>query len=151
MGIGINVVAPFDATPHDLTRLGAGACQRPDVSRARRNRRAAHGKDARHPFTKTVPIGVGATHDFVAEVAEICGVEPKKDLSRLRQPWWSKSVDSTYLTGKRVFLFGDATHVKTAARIARDEMGFEVVGLGCYNREFARSIRQLGKEFGVEP
>jgi hypothetical protein len=58
---------------------------------------------------------------------------------------------STYLTGKRVFLFGDATHVKTAARIARDEMGFEVVGLGCYNREFARSIRALGKEFGVEP
>jgi hypothetical protein len=50
-----------------------------------------------------------------------------------------------------VFLFGDATHVKTAARIARDEMGFEVVGLGCYNREFARSIRALGKEFGVEP
>jgi magnesium chelatase subunit H len=58
---------------------------------------------------------------------------------------------STYLTGKRVFLFGDATHVKTAARIARDEMGFEVVGLGCYNREFARSIRALAKEFGVEP
>jgi light-independent protochlorophyllide reductase subunit B len=103
------------------------------------------------PYTKTVPIGVGATHDFVAEVARICGVEPKKDLSRLRQPWWSKSVDSTYLTGKRVFLFGDATHVKTAARIARDEMGFEVVGLGCYNREFARSIRELGREFGVEP
>jgi light-independent protochlorophyllide reductase subunit B len=41
--------------------------------------------------------------------------------------------------------------VKTAARIARDEMGFEVVGLGCYNREFARSIRELGREFGVEP
>jgi light-independent protochlorophyllide reductase subunit B len=102
------------------------------------------------PYTKTVPIGVGATHDFVAEVAQICGIEPKKDLSRLRQPWWSKSVDSTYLTGKRVFLFGDATHVKTAARIARDEMGFEVVGLGCYNREFARQIRQLGREFGVE-
>jgi light-independent protochlorophyllide reductase subunit B len=61
------------------------------------------------------------------------------------------SVDSTYLTGKRVFLFGDATHVTTAARIARDEMGFEVVGLGCYNREFARDIRALGKEFGVEP
>jgi light-independent protochlorophyllide reductase subunit B len=75
---------------------------------------------------------------------------PKKDLTRLRLPWWSKSVDSTYLTGKRVFLFGDATHVRTAARIARDEMGFEVVGLGCYNREFARPIRQLAKEFGLE-
>ena len=27
-----------------------------------------------------------------------------------RAPWYSRSVDSTYLTGKRVFVFGDATH-----------------------------------------
>jgi light-independent protochlorophyllide reductase subunit B len=59
-------------------------------------------------------------------------------------------VDSTYLTGKRVFIFGDGTHVKAAARIARDEMGFEVAGLGCYNREYARDIRTIAKEFGVE-
>ena len=29
-------------------------------------------------------------------------------------------------------------------------MGFEVVGLGCYNREFARDIRALGKELNLE-
>ena len=29
-------------------------------------------------------------------------------------------------------------------------MGFEVVGLGCYNREFARDIRALGKELDLE-
>ena len=40
------------------------------------------------------------------------------DESRLRLPWWSRSVDSTYLTGKRVFIFGDATHAVAAARIA---------------------------------
>ncbi|MEM6494975.1 MAG: nitrogenase component 1, partial [Pseudomonadota bacterium] len=61
------------------------------------------------------------------------------------------SVDSTYLTGKRVFIFGDATHAVAAARIARDELGFEVCGLGCYNREFAREIRAAAKEYGVEP
>ena len=69
---------------------------------------------------------------------------------RLRLPWYAASVDSTYLTGKRVFLFGDGTHVAAAARIARDEMGFEVVGLGCYNREMARPIRALAKEYSVE-
>lgn len=151
MGIGINVVAPFDATPRDLTKLGQAhfnVLMYPEhAETAARHLERTCGQ----PYTKTVPIGVGATHDFVAEVAKLAGVAAKKDLSRLRQPWWSKSVDSTYLTGKRVFLFGDATHVKTAARIARDEMGFEVVGLGCYNREFARSIRELGKEFGVTP
>jgi light-independent protochlorophyllide reductase subunit B len=49
-----------------------------------------------------------------------------------------------------VFLFGDGTHVATAARIARDEIGFEVAGLGCYNREMARPIRALARDFGVE-
>jgi light-independent protochlorophyllide reductase subunit B len=37
-----------------------------------------------------------------------------------------------------------------SARIGRDEMGFEVAGMGCYNREFARPVRALAKEFGVE-
>ena len=150
MGIAVNVVAPFGATPEDIARLGAAHA---NILMYPEHAEAA----ARHlervcdqPYTKTVPIGVGATHDFVNELAQICGVEPQIDTTRLRQPWWSKSVDSTYLTGKRVFLFGDATHVHTAARIARDEMGFEVVGLGCYNREFARPIRALAKEFGLE-
>ena len=40
--------------------------------------------------------------------------------------------------------------MEAAARIARDEMGFTVVGLGCYNREFARPIRALAKDYGVE-
>jgi light-independent protochlorophyllide reductase subunit B len=59
-------------------------------------------------------------------------------------------VDSTYLTGKRVFLFGDATHVMAAARIAATEIGFEVVGMGCYNREFARPMRAAAKAYGLE-
>ncbi len=102
------------------------------------------------PFTKTVPIGIGATRDFIAEVASLAGMTAQLDESRLRLPWYSASVDSTYLTGKRVFLFGDGTHVAACARIARDEMGFEVVGMGCYNREQARTIRAVAKDFGVE-
>jgi light-independent protochlorophyllide reductase subunit B len=82
-------------------------------------------------------------------VGKITGLDARLDETRLRLPWYSASVDSTYLTGKRVFIFGDGTHVAAAARIARDEMGFEVVGLGCYNREMARKIRALAKEFGV--
>ncbi|MEM6619925.1 MAG: nitrogenase component 1, partial [Pseudomonadota bacterium] len=72
------------------------------------------------------------------------------DESALRLPWYARSVDSTYLTGKRVFIFGDATHAMAAARIAREEMGFEVVGLGCYNREFARPMRTLARDMGLE-
>ncbi len=69
---------------------------------------------------------------------------------RSRLPWYSRSVDSTYLTGKRVFIFGDATHAIAAARIAAEELGFKVVGLGTYAREFAREVREAAKRHGVE-
>ncbi|MCK0167661.1 ferredoxin:protochlorophyllide reductase (ATP-dependent) subunit B [Jannaschia sp. S6380] len=149
-GIAVNVVAPMGATPADIARLGAAhfnVLLYPETGES-----AARWleRELGQPWTKTVPIGVGATRDFLAEVGGIVGRDLSMDESRLRLPWYSGSVDSTYLTGKRVFLFGDGTHVAAAARIARDEMGFEVAGLGCYNREFARPIRALAKEYGVE-
>jgi light-independent protochlorophyllide reductase subunit B len=100
-----------------------------------------------------VPIGVGATREFVTEVAALAGVDPAPALAGTpsRQPWYSRSVDSTYLTGKRVFVFGDATHAVAAARIATQELGFTVVGLGTYSREFAREIREAAKLYDVEP
>jgi light-independent protochlorophyllide reductase subunit B len=60
-------------------------------------------------------------------------------------------VDANYLTGKRVFIFGDATHAIAAADIAASELGFEVVGLGTYSREFGREIRQAAARHNVEP
>ena len=100
---------------------------------------------------RTVPIGVGATRDFLAEVAAVTGLTLPAESEGGRLPWYSRSVDSTYLTGKRVFVFGDATHAIAAARIARDELGFEVVGLGTYAREQARELRAAASDYGVEP
>ena len=56
------------------------------------------------PFTKTVPIGVGALSDFVKEVSEIVGANEINAETYSQLPWYSASVDSTYLTGKRVFI-----------------------------------------------
>ena len=150
MGISVNVVAPMTASPADIAQMGAAhfnVLMYPETAES-----AARWmeRELDQPYTKIVPIGVGATRDFIAEVARLTGLEPVLDESRLRLPWYSKSVDSTYLTGKRVFLFGDGTHVMAAARIARDEMGFEVVGMGCYNREMARPVRALAREYGIE-
>ncbi len=150
MGIDVNVCAPMNSTPTDIARMGAAhfnVLMYPETAEA-----AARWCETNldQPYTKVVPIGVGATRDFITEVAAITGRPAVIDETRLRQPWYAASVDSTYLTGKRVFIFGDGTHVKAAARIARDEMGFEVVGIGCFNREMARDIRATAKEYGVE-
>ncbi|MBJ3763208.1 ferredoxin:protochlorophyllide reductase (ATP-dependent) subunit B [Maribius pontilimi] len=149
MGVEVNVCAPMGATPSDIARMGAAhfnVLLYPETGEA-----AARWceKELGQAFTKTVPMGVGATRDFVAEVMALAPHATRPSEDALRLPWYAASVDSTYLTGKRVFLFGDATHVMAAARIARDEMGFEVCGMGCYNREFARPMRAAAKEYGL--
>lgn len=151
MGITVNVCAPMGASPMDLTQLGAAhfnVVLYPETADA-----AARWLEKNHnqPRTKTVPMGVGATRDFVAEISRILGRAVLTNETDLHLPWWSRSVDSTYLTGKRVFIFGDATHAVAMARVASEEMGFEVVGLGCYNREFARDVRKAAEKYDVEP
>ncbi len=150
MGIEVNVAAPMGASPADITRMGAAhfnVLLYPETAES-----AARWceKELGQPFTKTIPIGANATRAFIEEVRALSGSTIPVDETRMRQPWWAASVDSTYLTGKRVFLFGDGTHVMAAARVARDEMGFEVCGMGCYNREQARPLRAVAKEFGLE-
>ena len=152
LGVDVNVVAPMGATPADLARLGeadVNVVLYPETAGV-----AAAFLQRQHgiPATKTVPIGVGATRDFIAEVAALVGVDAGAVLAEQasRLPWYSRSVDSTYLTGKRVFIFGDATHAIAAARMAAEELGFVVVGLGTYTREYARDVREAAKAHGIE-
>jgi len=83
-------------------------------------------------------------------VAALAGLDASTVAEASRLPWYSRSVDSTYLTGKRVFIFGDATHAVAAARVASRELGFTVVGLGTYSREQARDVREAAAEYGLE-
>jgi light-independent protochlorophyllide reductase subunit B len=152
MGVDINVVAPQSATPADLARLADAdfnVVLYPEIAKLSAQwLERSYGQS----FTKTIPIGVGATRAFVREVAVLAGMDPAASLDRVvsRAQWYARSVDSTYLTGKRVFVFGDATHAVAAAKVAAEEMGFAVVGMGTYSREFAREVRDAAKLYGVE-
>jgi light-independent protochlorophyllide reductase subunit B len=150
MGVGVNVVAPLGASPADIARLpdaDFNVVLYPEIasSAAQYLERAF-----KQPYTKTIPIGVTATKQFIEEVSRIAGLSGVVPATS-RLPWYSRSIDSTYLTGKRVFIFGDATHALAAARVASKELGFTVVGLGTYSREFAREIREAAKLYGVDP
>jgi light-independent protochlorophyllide reductase subunit B len=152
LGIDVNVVAPAGASPSDLARLGDAhfnVVLYPEIGmQAALWLKRALGQ----PFVSTVPIGIGAVTEFVKEVADLAGVDDAAILNQTqsRLPWYSKSVDSTYLTGKRVFIFGDATHAIAAARIASEELAFTVVGIGTYSREFAREVRAAAERYDVE-
>jgi light-independent protochlorophyllide reductase subunit B len=153
LDVEVNLVAPLNARPSDIAQIGNADFNivlYPEIADE-----AARWLERtfKQPRVRSIPFGVSATRAFISEVAELAGADPTPALgdTSSRLPWWSRSVDSTYLTGKRVFIFGDATHAVAAARIARDELGFEVCGLGCYNREFARDVREAAKDHGVEP
>jgi len=161
-GVDVHVCAPLGATVADLRRLpdaDFNIVLYPEVAEATaRWLQKSFGT----PMVRTVPIGVLATREFLEEVGKIANIdvapvlrrervgEAQASASRSLLPWYSRSVDSTYLTGKRVFVFGDATHVLAAARIAKDELGFTVVGIGTYSREYARPIREAAAAMGVE-
>jgi light-independent protochlorophyllide reductase subunit B len=153
MGIDINVTAPLDASPADLRRLSDAdfnVVLYPEIaSTAARWLERTFGQRS----TSVIPIGLKGTRAFIDEVAALAEIDagPHHAANPSRARWYSRSVDSTYLTGKRVFIFGDATHAVAAARVARDELGFVVVGLGTYSREFAREIRSAAADHGIEP
>ncbi|TYC61766.1 ferredoxin:protochlorophyllide reductase (ATP-dependent) subunit B [Rhodobacterales bacterium] len=152
-GLDVRVVAPLGARPADLARLPEAAFNivlYPEIAEtAARWLEKTHGM----PCLTSVPIGVAATRRFIADARALAGLPeaPVRGADEDRLTWYSRSVDSTYLTGKRVFIFGDATHALAAARIASDELGFKVCGLGTYMREFARDVRAAARDYGVEP
>jgi light-independent protochlorophyllide reductase subunit B len=172
IGVDVNVIAPMGSTPDDLMRIpnaDFNICLYPEIALTTCTWLS---RSFGQPVIKTVPIGVGATRDFIAEIGKVADIDVSQalaqsqadtlgnwDASRIsspanphasRLPWYSRSVDSTYLTGKRVFIFGDATHALAAARIATEELGFTLVGIGTYSREFAREVREVAKKHGLE-
>jgi light-independent protochlorophyllide reductase subunit B len=151
MGIEVNVTAPLGATPADIARLGDASFNVVLYPEVAGQTAAWLQRTFGQPSTKTIPIGAGATADFIREVADLAGISPEPGLAiASRLPWYSRSVDSNYLTNKRVFIFGDASHAMAAARVATQEFGFQVVGLGTYSREFAREVRAAATALGLE-
>ncbi len=151
LGIEVSLVAPLGASAADIGRIGEAdfnVVLYPEIAQP-----AADWlqRTFRQPSTRSIPIGLNGTRDFAREVATLAGLDPEWAAAQVlaRSAWYSRSVDSTYLTGKRVFVFGDATHALAAARVAREELGFHVVGLGTYTRERAREVRTAAEALGL--
>lgn len=152
IGVDVNVVAPLDATTDELRSIPEADFNISLYPETSRTLCTWLERTFKQPVVKTVPIGVKATLAFIEEIESLTGLDASalKVSEQSRLPWYSRSVDSTYLTGKRVFIFADGTHAIAAARIARDELGFQVVGLGTFSRELARDVRAVAKEFDLE-
>jgi light-independent protochlorophyllide reductase subunit B len=71
LGVEVNVTAPMDASPDDIARLPQAdfnvVLYPETAAQAAQWLQRIHSQ----PFTKVIPIGIGATREFVAEVAAV--------------------------------------------------------------------------------
>jgi light-independent protochlorophyllide reductase subunit B len=76
LGVEINV-APLGATPADLARLAEADFNVVLYPEIAQTAAAWLTRSFGQPATKTVPIGVKATREFIAEVAALAGIAPE--------------------------------------------------------------------------
>ena len=92
-------------------------------------RPSANGRYEKAALSPKARERIAATRAFIDEVARLAGLSPDRALAEAHahSPWYARSVDANYLTGKRVFIFGDTTQAVAAAlntaRHARAEGG----------------------------
>lgn len=94
------------------------------------------------PYISTSPMGICEIANFIREIQTILN-ELNLDVdfntyidnqTRFisQSAWFSKSIDCQNLTGKRVVVFGDATHSAAMTKILVREMGIKVIWAGTY-------------------
>lgn len=111
------------------------------------------------PYISTTPMGILGTSACIKEIAEIVKkIDPtysfnfedyiEKQTQYVSQAaWFSKSIDCQNLTGKKVVVFGDATHAASITKILAREMGIHVSCSGTYCKNDADWFREQVEGF----
>ena len=94
------------------------------------------------PYVSTAPMGICEIANFIREIETILNNAGQNvDFADYidtqtrfisQSAWFSKSIDCQNLTGKRVVVFGDATHAAAMTKILAREMGIKVILAGTY-------------------
>ena len=153
MGVDVHVIAPLDATPGGPRAAGRGGLQHRAVPGDRRRRRrlaaarvrpadGAHGADRRRRDARVHARGRRSSPASTRRPSPTT-------TARARPGTRARSIRPTSRTSA---CSSSATPPMpiAAARIASEELGFTVVGLGTYSREFAREVREAAQRYGVE-
>jgi light-independent protochlorophyllide reductase subunit B len=146
-GVTVNAALPLGGAAEDFKRLGQAWFNL--VPYREIGPRAARVLEERfgQPWLQLAPIGIQATQEFIAavqaKVEELGGpvgrYRPRpEDMSHV--PWYSRSADSHYLTPKKSFIFGNASHALAVARMMEEEIGMRPLAVGTYSREHSKEF-----------
>jgi light-independent protochlorophyllide reductase subunit B len=105
------------------------------------------------PFLSKTPMGIVETGAFIRDIGlllksqnslfvDVESYIQNKSRFLSQSAWFSRSIDCQNLTGKRGFVFGDATHASAMTKILAREMGIRVCCAGTYCKHDADWFRE---------
>lgn len=160
LGVTVNVVAPWGAGTGDLRRLPSAWLNIAPYRETGQRAAAYLGETFGMPAVYEAPLGVEPTCRWLEAVvrelnviAEAKGAKPLA-VPALRAfsldgmsapsgvPWFARTADMESFSGKKAFVFGDATHTVGVVKFLHDELGMQISGAGTYLEYHAEWVRK---------
>ena len=153
LGVDVHVVLPEGGSVHDIQQLPNAWVNIVPYREIGLMTARYLEEEWGMPYTTTIPMGLVDMAQFIREVfahlrrcsqdyfhgdIQLKTVEEIEDYidnqSRFvsQAGWFSRSIDCQNLTGKKVVVFGDATHAASMTKILSREMGIRVSCAGTY-------------------
>nr|YP_009117743.1 protochlorophyllide reductase ChlB subunit [Angiopteris angustifolia]AJE71285.1 protochlorophyllide reductase ChlB subunit [Angiopteris angustifolia] len=111
------------------------------------------------PYLSTTPMGIVDTAEFIRQMEKYVNSFLSKEKVNYESyinyqtqfvsqaAWFSRSIDCQNLTGKKVVVFGDATHAASITKILVREMGIHVGCAGTYCKHDAEWFNEQVQGF----
>lgn len=153
LGVDVNVVLPEGGSVHDIQQVPNAWLNVVPYREIGLMTARYLEEEWGMPYTTTIPMGLVDTAQFIREVfahlrtcsrdyfngdVQLKTAEEIEDYidnqTRFvsQAGWFSRSIDCQNLTGKKVVVFGDATHAASMTKILSREMGIRVSCAGTY-------------------
>ncbi|NTV98819.1 MAG: ferredoxin:protochlorophyllide reductase (ATP-dependent) subunit B [Chlorobiaceae bacterium] len=160
LGISVNVVAPWGAGIADLEKLPAAWLNIAPYREIGATAAGYLGERFGMPAIYDAPLGVEPTRRWLEEIVEkINAAAAERGLPGIVMPplrafsldgmsapsgvpWFARTADMESFSGKKAFVFGDATHTAGVVKFLRDELGMQIIGAGTYLHRHADWLRK---------
>lgn len=160
LGVDINVVAPLGASLDDLRRLPASWVNIAPYRELGVGTARYLETEFGTPTLYDAPIGVQPSLRWLNQLVELLNEVgaridgPVVQMPHLTAfsldgmsapsgvPWFARTADMESFSGKRAYVFGDATHTVGTVKFLRDELAMPIAGAGTYLAHEADWVRE---------
>ena len=160
LGIEVNLIIPEGATVDELKKLPMAWFNFVPYREVGLLTAEYLKNEFNLPYINIAPIGVIEIANLIRNIQALLtqqnynvNFEQYIDIQTRfisQAAWFARSIDCQNLTGKKAFVFGDATHAAAITKILTKEMGINVIVAGTYCKHdkkwFTKEVENLCEE-----